>query len=84
MPSSAMRGPHPLGHGAEVLAHDDRAGPVRLERDQRVELLGPVRHVGAVPGVEALGDPVQALQAHDVVDPQEAACRRRAGASSMK
>ena len=54
----------------EVLAHDDDPGPVRLERDHRVELVGPVRHVGAVPGVESLRDPVQALQAHDVIDPQ--------------
>ena len=63
-------GPHPVGHGTEVLAHHDRAGPVRFQGDHRIELVRPVRHVRTVAGVKALGDPVQTLQAHDVIDPQ--------------
>ena len=61
---------HPGRHRPEVLAHDDAARPVRFERDHRVELVRSIRHVRPLPGVESLGDPVEALQAHHVIDPQ--------------
>ena len=42
--------------------------PVRLQGEDRVELLGRVGHVGAP--LAPLGDPVKAVEAHQVVDPQ--------------
>ncbi len=65
---------HPLadagGDRPEVLAHDDGARPVRFERHHCMELVCSIRHVRTMAGVEALGNPVEALQAHDMIDPQ--------------
>ena len=62
--------PYPLGHRAQILADDHRAGPGSLQRDQGVQLLGPVGHVGALGRRMPVGDHVHALEAHDVVDAQ--------------
>ena len=53
---------------AEVLADDDRAGAVRLERQHREHRLGVVVHVRAAVRGLARRDPPQAPQPGDVVD----------------
>ena len=63
---------HPRLDDAEVLADDDGAGAVRLEREDADERLVVVADVRAVGGVGALGDPPQPEQPDDVVDPDGA------------
>ena len=60
-----------LGHRAEVLADDGRAGARRLGGDHG-EQRGPrIAHVDALVGVHAVGDPPQAVDPEDVVDAQQ-------------
>ena len=54
--------------GSEVLADDERARSLALEREDGQEVVGRVADVRPVPGRRAPGDPEQPEQAHDVVD----------------
>ena len=64
------------GHRAEVLTHDDRICPVRLQCDHGVKLLGPVGHVRTVGRAEPSRDHVHPLQTHHVVDAQAIGVRK--------
>ena len=70
-------GAHPRLDGAQVLADDDRVGPVRLQREDADQRLVVVAHIGAGGGVGALRDPPQPEQPDDVVDPQPAGVAQR-------
>jgi hypothetical protein len=58
--------------GPQVLTHQHGPVAVGLEAEDRVQLLGRVAHIGAVGRLRPVGDPVQAVEGHDVVDPEHA------------
>ena len=57
-------------HGAEVLADDDRAGAMRLERHDLEQLVRVGSDVGAPRRILAGRNPPQPEEAEHVVDPQ--------------
>ena len=59
-------------HGAEVLADQQRAVAVRLERQHGEQLVVGIAHVDAVLCRQPLRDPEQPLELHDMVDAQDA------------
>ena len=72
VPSSPRRAgvAHPRLDDAEVLADDDRAGPLRLERQDAHERLVVVAHIRPRRRGQPLRHPPHAEQPDDVVDPQ--------------
>ena len=58
------------GDGPEVLADEPGLLAVRLDGEDRVDLLGRGRDERPVLGLGPVGDPEEAVEAHDVVDPQ--------------
>ena len=82
-PVAVERRVHLVRNRAEVLADDVGAVAVRLEADDRPQLLRRVAHVGALACCEALGNPPLTVEAHHVVDPEQACVpevRSQAGA----
>ena len=67
-PALAQVVAHPRLDDAQILPDEDRAGPVRLEREDPDEGLVVVAHVGASRGLLVLRDPPQPEEADDVVD----------------
>jgi len=63
-------GAHRLVDRAEVLADHRCALPGGLDGHHGAQLLVAVADVGAMPSVELAGNPVQAVESHDVVDAQ--------------
>ena len=59
-----------VGHGAEVLADDRRAGARRLGGDHGEQLRARVAHVHAFARIHPVGDPPQPVDTEDVVDAQ--------------
>ena len=59
---------HPRLDRAEILTHDNRTGPMRLQRDDADHCVVVITHIGALCGRYALRDPPQPEQADDVVD----------------
>ena len=64
--------PRPGLDGAQVLADNHRAGPVRFQCDDPDHRLVVVAHVDALGRRRSLGNPPQAEHADDVVDPNPA------------
>ena len=69
-PMALHRGAHLPRHGAQVLPHQLRAVPVRLEAERRVQLARRIAHVDPLGRAEAAGDPVQAVEPHHVIQPK--------------
>ena len=62
-----------VGHGAQILADDDHPIAHALQRENRKQRLKAIAHVGAFGGFHAIGNPVQAKEAHDMIDAQRSA-----------
>ncbi len=62
-----------IRHRAQVLADDDHPVAHALERENRKQRLEAIAHVGAFGGFHAIGNPVQAKEAHDMIDAQRSA-----------
>jgi hypothetical protein len=69
-PVALHRRPHLRRHGPEILARDGAAIAMRLDRQDREELVARVADVDAVRRGPALGHAVQAEQSHHVIDAQ--------------
>jgi hypothetical protein len=60
------------GFGAVVFPHDPRAGAVRFQSENRVQLVGGIFDVHPPVAVRAIGNPVQAMESHHMFDAQQA------------
>ena len=60
-----------IGHGAKVLADQAALGAVRLDAEDREQLVGLVADIHAVLRLHARGDHEQAVEAHDMVEAEE-------------
>ena len=65
-----------VGHRAQVLADDRDLLPHAFERQDAEQIPPAVAHVGAFRRVETVGNPVQAEEAHHVIDAQRASVPR--------
>ena len=71
MPWSVSRRRRYLGTVPKVLANDTTAVSMRLQTQDRVELLRPVLDVSALAGLGPGRDPVQPVHRHHVVDSED-------------
>src|SRR5262249_28465257 len=58
-------------HGSEILSHQSRLVEVGFERKQSVQFFSRISDVSALLGRKALGNPIEPVQAHDVVDAEQ-------------
>jgi len=90
MPEARERFANFVFHRAEILAHDDRFVADAFEGEHAHEIVARSADVGAVPSRCGLGDPVEAEEAHDVIDAERAPWRmllrsiRRRGGSHRR
>src|SRR5271169_1398355 len=63
----------PIGHPAQGLANNDHSIANAFERENRKQVLEAIAHVGAFGGFHAVWNPVQAKEAHDMIDAERPA-----------
>src|SRR3990172_1644820 len=69
---SGHRGVYIGWYGAEVFAGDLGSLPMGFETDDGVEFVGAMMHIHTLASRESPGNPVQAVQPHDMVEAQQA------------
>jgi len=73
-PVRGHRSPDCRRYRAEILAGNGAASPLALDRQNGIELFRTVPNVDAVAATGTGRNPVEPVESHDVVDPEQAGC----------